>query len=258
MIKSVMKVLLLSLMVLMTGCTVIAPKKEEQTLTLSVAASLTECMEEMAQSFNKLYPDIHLQFNFGASGTLEQQIEQGAPVDIFLSAGVKQMNALEKKGLLQDESIPLLRNRLVLITPSTAHLSLSFKDLNGDAVKKIAIGESGSVPAGTYAMQILENLNLANPLKSKLVYAKDVREVLSWIETASVEAGMVYETDAKLSDKVVIQQVADETLHDPIIYPIGVIKGTKHPESVTAFLDYLQSEEANMIFESYGFTPITE
>lgn len=236
---------------------IVTRKKEFTIITVSVAASLTDCMEEMERAFNEKKPRILLQFNFGSSGALAQQIEQGAPVDLFFFAGMKQMNELREKGLIKEGSIEkMLKNRLALIVPREGDKKLTFNTLAQADIERIAVGEIESVPAGQYAMEVLEHLKMTSQLAPKLVYAKNVREVLSWVETGNVDAGIVYETDAKRSKYVTIAELADENLHSPIIYPIGIVKGTKALEDVEAFVNFLKTDTTKMIFEKYGFTPI--
>lgn len=228
---------------------------EKSQLTLSVAASLTDCMEDMQVAYNELYPNTSLQFNFGASGTLQQQIEQGAPADIFFSAGVKQMKTLEEAGLVDsDTSEELLINKLVLVKPSTLSSEVTFDTLSAAEIEKIAIGEPESVPAGQYATEVLNYLKLTSQIENKLVYAKDVREVLSWVETGNAQAGMVYETDALTTDQVIICDYAPEEAYSPIVYPIGIVSSTQNLEAAKTFIDFLNTDRAQTIFESYGFT----
>lgn len=219
-------------------------------LTVSVAASLSNAM----QGIKPLYPQASLTYNFGSSGSLQQQIEQGASVDVFISAAPKQMNALQEKGLLLAETRKnLLTNEVVLITPKDSTTVSGFKDLTSDRVKKIALGEPKSVPAGQYASEVLTNLGINNPLKGKIVFAKDVRQVLSYVETGNVDAGVVYQTDAKLSDKVKVVATAPEKSHSPILYPVAALKDSKNIEAAKAFVQFLFGEQAKAVFKKYGF-----
>ncbi len=255
--KKLAIIILLGALCLMVGCNLNSKDEKEERLTLSVAASLTDCMMAMEEAFSAQHPEIKLQFNFGASGTLQQQIQQGAPVDIFFSAGTKQMEALNEKGLLVEDSIEdILMNRLALIVPKNETKAITFETLVSDDIEPIAIGEVESVPVGQYTLQVFDALGITEALKPRLVYAKDVREVLSWVEVGSAAAGVVYETDAKISDQVKISDLADESLHSPIVYPIGIIKNTEHLESAQLFIDFLKTEEAKNIWNHYGFTPI--
>ncbi|MCM3698051.1 molybdate ABC transporter substrate-binding protein [Paenibacillus macerans] len=224
-------------------------------LLVSAAASLTESMDELKTIYEAAHNDVNLTFNYGASGTLQQQIEQGAPADLFLSAGKKQMDALLDKGFINSElTANLLTNDLVLIVPENATVQINaLEDL--EQAGNIAIGTPESVPAGKYAQQTLTYFKLWDSLQPKLVMTKDVKQVLSYVETGNADAGFVYKTDAAVSDKVKIALTADPASHDPIEYPAGVLTGSQHPDEATAFYEFLQSAEAMEVFKKYGFNP---
>lgn len=231
---------------------------ESISLTVSAAASLTDCMEEIKELYIKENPNIDITYNFAGSGSLQQQIEQGAPADIFFSAGKKQMNALVDADLMLNDSVEdILENKVVLVTPKGEETISSFDELLEDNIEKVAIGDPGSVPAGQYAQEVLNNLNLYNEIESKIVFAKDVREVLSWVETMNVDAGLVYKTDAQISDKITISTVAPEGSHTPVIYPVGIVKYTKNAEESQKFMNFLFEEEAKELFIKYGFSPLS-
>ncbi|WP_156488301.1 molybdate ABC transporter substrate-binding protein [Fictibacillus phosphorivorans] len=220
-------------------------------LTLSAAASLQDVLHEIAATYEKKHPNIKITYNFGASGALQQQIAQGAPVDLFFSAAEDKYDELVKKGFMETKTgTDLLKNELVLIVPANSKLK-GFEDLS--KTERISIGTPESVPAGTYAKETLENLNLWNEIESKIVYAKDVRQVLTYVETGNVDAGMVYKTDAVNSDKVKIAAAANEEFHAPIVYPVGVIKNSSHKKEAKAFYEFLKKEESLKTFEDYGF-----
>ncbi|HIK29773.1 MAG TPA: molybdate ABC transporter substrate-binding protein [Oscillatoriales cyanobacterium M4454_W2019_049] len=223
-------------------------------LTISAAASLKESLEAIQPLYVRENPEITLTYNFGSSGSLQQQIEQGAPVDIFFSAAAKQMDALEKKDLLlagtrQD----LLKNEMVLIVAKDNANVTEFQDLTNDAVGKIALGEPESVPAGKYAEEVLTSLNITDSVKAKAVYAKDVKQVLNYVATGNTEAGVVYKTDAQNSEAVKIVETAPENTHSPIVYPIAVLKSSKHPEAARSFVEFLEEETTQKVFSQYGF-----
>ncbi|MEF2966909.1 molybdate ABC transporter substrate-binding protein [Paenibacillus sp. M1] len=228
-------------------------------LTISAAASLKDSLEEITAAYEKEHENVKLTMNFGASGTLQKQIEQGAPADLFLSAGQKQMTALiDGNFVTADSKIDLLRNRLVLIVPSDAATVPESMDALKDAgFAQIAVGEPEVVPAGTYTKESLENEQLWDVLQPKMVLAKDVTQVLTYVESGNADAGFVYESDAKLSDKVKTALVVDEASHSPIIYPAGIVAATKHSDETAEFLQYLQTAEARDVFVNHGFT-VTE
>ncbi|WP_438503589.1 molybdate ABC transporter substrate-binding protein [Ectobacillus ponti] len=225
-------------------------KQEQVSLTISAAASLQNALTDIQKQYETDHPNMKLSFNFGSSGALQQQIEQGAPVDVFFSAAEDKFQALQKKGLVS-EGKNVLGNKLVLVAPKNSALK-GFSDLV--SAKQVSMGAPESVPAGKYAKQSLTKLGLWQAVESKMIYAKDVRQVLTYVETGNVEAGIVYETDAKVSDKVKIVATADAGTHDPIVYPLGVLKATKHKAEADDFYKYLQSDAALKIFQKYGFT----
>ncbi|MGN0143568.1 MAG: molybdate ABC transporter substrate-binding protein [Clostridium sp.] len=225
-------------------------------LTISAAASLKEAMGDIEPLFTEKYPDVKLTFNFGASGSLQQQIEQGAPADVFISAGQKQMNALKDESLMVDDTCrDLVKNRLVLVGPSNTEIT-SLNDLTTDKVNKIAVGEPSSVPAGKYADEVLKNSNIYDSISSKLVFAKDVKEVLAWSTSGNADAGFVYLSDAMSNNSAKIIETISEDLHTPITYPVGVVKSTSHLEESKNFVDFLYSGQSKEIFEKYGYSPV--
>ncbi len=226
-------------------------------LTVSAAASLTDVMKEIAEAYKEQAPDVSVTFNFGASGTLQQQIEQGAPADVFVSAAAKQMDALESKGMiLKDSRVDLLENKLVLVIPADKDEPADFESL-ADA-GQLAIGDPASVPAGQYAEQALTQMGIYDELNSgnKIVLGSDVRAVLNWVETGNADAGIVYATDALTSDKVKIAATAPSGSHDPVIYPAAVLDGSANAEAAQAFLDFLSTPDISALFEKYGFTAL--
>ena len=246
--------ILLSATLLLSGCG--GEKKSEPVeLSIAAAASLTDAMKDLAALYEKDNPDVKLTFNFGSSGALEQAIENGGKADLFFSAAQKQMNMLDEAGeLAEGTRRDLLRNEVVLISPKDSALEIkNFDDLAREDVKRIALGEPKGVPVGQYSEEILASLNLIDAVKAKAVYGSDVRQVLSWIETGEADCGIVYATDAAISDKVKVVAVAPEGSHKPVIYPAAVIKSSKQLDAAKKFLDFTASAEARKIFEHYGF-----
>ena len=224
------------------------------TLTISSAASLKDSITENEAAYSKSLKNIAFVNNSGSSGTLATQIDQGAPVDVFLSAATKQMDDLEAKGLVvKGTRRNLLRNALVLVAPLDSKLQ-DFEGLTAAGVRVIAVGDPGSVPAGQYGRQTLTALHLWDKLESKFVLAKDVRQVLTYVETGNADAGLVYATDAKASSKVRVVATAPEATHDAIVYPAAVIKGSRNEAAAREFVDYLASPAAQAVFARYGFT----
>ncbi|THE11064.1 molybdate ABC transporter substrate-binding protein [Bacillus timonensis] len=224
-------------------------------ITVSAAASMQNVLQELKKNFEEKHPTIDISFNFGASGALSQQISQGAPVDLFLSASLEKFNELRDNGLIHEKfQQNLIGNEIVLITPQNNKHIKSVEDLK--KAKRISIGIPESVPAGAYAKEAIDNMGLWNTIENQLVLSKDVRQVLTYVETGNVDAGFVYKTDTQMSNQIQVITSVDSKYHSPIIYPIGVIKSSKHVKEATLFYEYLLSEEAITLFEEYGFTRI--
>jgi len=235
------------LWVALAGCT-----RQAETLTVSLAASLQNAMQEIAPRYEREHPGLRLVFNFGASGMLAQQIEQGAPADVFLPAAPQPMDKLAARGLiLQGTRRDLLRNQIVLVVPPEGG-PRSFQELRG--VKLLAMGDPGSVPAGDYGRQVLIALGLWDGVKDRLVLAKDVRQVLTYVENGDAGAGIVYATDARESGKVRVAGTAPENSHAPVVYPVAVLRESRHLEAARAFVAFLASPPARAAFERHGFT----
>lgn len=223
-------------------------------ITVSAAISMKDSLEEAARLYHDEKPDVTLHFNLGASGTLQQQIEEGAPVDVFISASPSQMNALESKGLIEPGTRKdLVRNRVVLIVPKGTTIISSFQDLTRATVEIIAVGEPQSVPAGKYAQEVLTHLGIYDQLKPKFVLAKDVRQVLTYVATGNADAGIVYSTDALTSKDVTVVATAPEDSHSPVVYPVAAIKASRNSAAAKAFIAFLLNTEAQQIFKKYGF-----
>ena len=244
------------LLLAVSGCSINEPsKKTAKTveLTVSAAASLQDALNDIQADFEKNHPTIKIRYNFGGSGTLQQQISQGAPVDLFFSAAEEQFRTLVSKGLIEKvKGAELVGNELVLAVPKNSTKKINaFKDIM--KADKLAIGTPESVPAGQYAKETLTQLNLWKAMAGKIVYAKDVRQVLTYVETNNVDAGIVYKTDAMISPNVKIAATATDSSHAPIVYPVGVIKNSSHLKEAKQFYEYLHSEKAIKVFEKYGF-----
>ncbi len=257
---------LLGAMILMltalTGCGEENGKRKSQVqdqpikLTISAAASLKDAALELKELYGKQHADVIITYNFGASGTLQKQIEEGAPVDLFISAGQKQMDQLAAKGLIIDGSRKdLLGNELVLVAGKDTKIT-GFEDLANPKVGKVSIGAPESVPAGKYAQEALTSMKLWDTLQPKLVLAKDVRQVLTYVETGNVDAGLVYRSDALAAKESQIVTPAPADSHKPIVYPLAILKNTKQQKAAEEFAAFLVSDEAAKVFEKYGFKTI--
>ncbi|MGL5065821.1 MAG: molybdate ABC transporter substrate-binding protein [Microcoleus sp.] len=225
------------------------------TLLIAAAASLQNALEELDPIFEKANSGVAVNYNFAASGPLQRQIEQGAPVDVFISAATAQMEALQNKNLiLTDTRRNLLTNTLVLIVPNNSTIGLTnFRQLTNSNVRKVSVGEPRSVPAGRYAEELFSKLGIIDRVRSKLVYGNSVRNVLGSVESGNADAGVVYVTDAKMNDRIKQIATAPSNLHSPIVYPIAVIKASRKQQSARAYIQFLSSKQARDIFKKYGF-----
>ncbi len=248
----------LTLAIFVTACTAFNSNQQDNpkvTITVSVASSVQDAMRAVQSIYQQENSNVDIVYNFGSSGSLQQQIEQGAPTDIFISAAPKQINALEQKDLLLTETRKnLLENNVVLVTPKDSQESVDFENLPTANLDKIALGDPDSVPAGQYGKEVLTSLKSYDKLTPKLVYGKDVRQVLFYVETGNVDAGIVYGTDAKISDQVTVTDIAPQGSHSPIVYPVAVVRESKNPEEAKKFVEFLLEEKAQAVFEDYGFT----
>ena len=229
-------------------------------LTVSAAASLTDILNAINGAYVAQNPAVTIAPNFASSGTLQTQIENGAPVDVFISAGATQMDNLQRQNLLLNETRrDLLNNRVVMVVPFESALRLtSFGDLALDKVKKIAIGDPKSVPAGMYASQSFDELGITAQLQPKEVLAADVRQVLTYVEGGNVDAGVVYWTDAITSPKVKVVAVGPEDINAKIVYPVAVMKASKNRDLAKSYIDFLLGAQAKALFEKYGFTLVVK
>ena len=229
---------------------------EKVELNISAAASLQEAMAELEKEFKNINPDVKLTVNLGSSGSLMQQIQEGAPCDLFISAGAKQMDALVEAGTVEKDAVKtLLTNDLVLVAAKGEKVD-SLDALKTDDVEKIAIGDPESVPAGKYAKEVLDNTKLYDNVKDKLVLAKDVKEVLSWVQKGNADVGFVYLSDATGVDDVDVVLTTDDDSHSEIAYPVAVLKDSKQAKVAQQFEDFLLSNKAQNILEKHGFNKV--
>ncbi|MCR6545209.1 molybdate ABC transporter substrate-binding protein [Dehalobacterium formicoaceticum] len=258
---SLLLVFLMMFALVLTGCgnengtsDAEGPTDEAVEINISAAASLTDALTEIQAEYAKKSNAI-LQFNFAASGTLQKQIQEGAPCDLFISASKGHMDTLEGDGLVvTDSRKDLLGNTLTLIaTAEKADLITGPESFTNDDVASIAIGEPESVPAGNYSKQTFESLGIWDQIQEKLVFAKDVRQVLQYVDSGNADCGLVYRSDAMLLEtgKIIVDMPADS--HDPIVYPAAIMKNAAQPEAANAFYEFLQTDYAKKTFEKYGF-----
>lgn len=261
----------------MTGCssssktTETQEPAEEETaepveLVVFAAASMTDTMNEIAEMYKDVAPNVTISYNFDSSGTLKTQIQEGADCDIFISAAQKQMNQLD---ITQDSSVntegldfvdtdtrfDLVSNSVVLITPEENPAGVnSFEDVDTDKVSLIALGNS-DVPVGQYSEEIFTYMGIWDKLNNeqKITFGTNVREVLAQVEEGGADCGIVYSTDAATTDKVEVVASAPEGSHKAITYPAAVLKTSNNPDAAKAFIEYLKIDECTAVFENAGF-----
>ncbi|MDR0624468.1 MAG: molybdate ABC transporter substrate-binding protein [Treponema sp.] len=233
------------------------PAKAPVTILAAAAASLEySFVQELIPLFREKYPWITVEGTYDSSGKLQTQIEQGLEADVFMSAATRQMNALADQGLVSKDSIvPLLENKIVLIKPAgTATAVTDFRNAASAAV--IALGDPASVPAGQYAKEAFTSLGNWAGVEARASFGTNVTEVLNWVGEGSAEVGVVYATDAATTSKVeVIAEAPAGSLSARVIYPVGIVAATAHPEEAKLFVDFLASEEGLSVFRAYGFSP---
>ena len=239
---------------------------EKNEIIVFAAASMTETMNETAEMYKEVNPDVEIVYNFDSSGTLKTQIQEGADCDIFISAAQKQMNQLDAvnggeentEGLDfvdADTRFDIVSNSVVLITPAGNPAGItSFDDVTTDKVSLIALGNS-DVPVGQYSEEIFTYMGIWDELNnnSKITFGSNVKEVLAQVEEAAADCGVVYSTDAATTDGVEVVASAPEGSHQPITYPAAVLKTSKNADEANAYLEYLKSDECTEVFENAGF-----
>jgi molybdate transport system substrate-binding protein len=224
-----------------------------QQLTISAAASLADALREIGTRFEAANPGVRLRHNFAASGVLVQQIVQGAPVDVFVSADQASLaRGMAARALDPATRRDIARNTLVLVAPAGSTRPTGLADLAQPGLGRIAIGKPATVPAGRYAQQALEAAQLWAALQPRLVPADNVRQVLDHVARGEVAAGFVYRTDAERM-KGRLRQVLTVGGHEPITYPAAAVATSRQPALARAYLEHLRSAEARAVLSRHGF-----
>jgi molybdate transport system substrate-binding protein len=222
-------------------------------LSVFAAASLTDALQEVAAAYESQSGD-KLVFNFAGSNALARQIKEGAPADIFFSADEIQMNDLAEARLIDPSTrVELLSNSLVIVVPNDGPAELTPAALGDRAIKRVALADPRSVPAGVYARAYLTRQGLWQAVEPKVVPTENVRAALAAVESGNVDAGIVYKTDAAISKAVRISYEVPASDGPRISYPVAVLRETRNAEPAKRFLAYLKSEPALAIFKRFGF-----
>ena len=232
--------------------TTVGPPQE---LTVSAAASLKGAFTDIGAAFDAAN-NAKTTFNFDASGTLQQQIEAGAPVDVFASAAMKQVTGLLEKSLLDEASVKVFAsNEIVLAVPADSTLGItSLQDLTRPEVKKVAYGDPADAPHGKYAEEALTTLGIFDQVKPKVIYTKNATQTLEYVTSGEVDAGIMFSTDAIAGgDEIKVAATSDPSQHGEIVYPLGVVTASKNKTLAQAFVDFVMGPEGQAILLSYGF-----
>jgi len=253
-------VLALALAIGVAGCesnTGTAGSGSPQVLRVSAASSLKTVMTELGSAFD-MANSAKTDFNFEASGALQTQIEAGAPADVFASAAMKQVTALDDRNFVDAASIRVFAsNEIVLVVPADSELTIdSFQDLASPEVERVTYGDPASAPHGVAAEEILNTLGLFNLVKPKIIYAANVTQALEYVISGEVDAGIVFSTEAKIGgDKVKVAATSEPQWHGAIAYPVAVVSSSANKTLAQAFIDFVCSDEGRAILQQYGFLP---
>lgn len=256
--KSIVCAAQLFMLLSISSCAQRSDVRSHSLITVSAAASLQDTLKDIQSDYEQAHPRDRIRYNFGASGAIAQQISQGAPTDVFISASERWLVQLEESdSLVKDSRQPLLTNNLVLVANPNSTIN-NIQDLTVDTVSKISVGEPQSVPLGSYTQEALASLNLSEKIKEKLVFAKDARQVLTYVETGNTTAGIIYQTDARLSQQIETVEIIPSHLHTPIRYSVAIVRQNqnqqnKDTQSAQSFIDFLYTQSAKDTFRRYGF-----
>lgn len=241
----------------LTGCrgqSVAEPDSPPVELVVSAAASLADALREAESAFEAEQDRIRVSLNFGSSGALQEQIAQGAPVDLMISAGREPIERLAAQGLVEGSAVSTVAgNRLVLVRPAGAGEPADWEGLRPSSAGRVAIGNPAHVPAGQYGKAVLEHLGLWPALQGRLVLGEDVRQVLGYVASGEVTAGIVYATDAGASSEVEVVAPAPAGSHPPVVYQMAVLQESRHPNAAAVFADYLLTGQGRSILTKHGF-----
>lgn len=239
--------------ILLAGVVVCSPAHADE-IIVAAASSLTDALTEIGKAYESKSGE-KVVFSFGASSNLARQIDEGAPVDLFVSADLAKMEGLEQRGRIEDGSRKkLLSNTLVMVVPKDFPLTIvSPADLLRHEVKRIALAEPSSVPVGIYARLYLEEEGIWSRIRNKVIPVRDARATLASVESGNVDVGFVYRTDSAISRKVRVVHEVPRERGPEINYPVAVVKESRKKRAAGSFLSFLLSDTAKAIFRKHGF-----
>lgn len=239
-----------------SGCN--ADKQKHREIYVFAAMSLSDALTEIGAQFTE-HKDIRVHYNFAASATIQRQIEKGALADVFISASPIQVDALKSLGLLEDGNrTDVLTNRLVVVSQKNTEITLdNLTKLQDTSIKRIAVGHPEIVPAGNYAKEALKHSGMWETVKPKIIFGTDVRATLAYLTSGNVDVAIVYETDAKVSNKVKVIYKFPNKTHSRIVYPVVILKDSNNKVIAETFIAFLKRPIAIDIFDKHGFTCLT-
>lgn len=244
----------LPVMLLLASCA--ARGGADDGVLVFAATSLTDAMAEAATAF-EASSGTRVEVSYGASRALAQQIARGANPDLYLAAGQPPMDLLVESGHVSgDGVVPLLSNRIVLVTGRDAPGIGGIDGLADAELKRIVMPDPEIAPAGSYAKAALDNLGLWDRIQPRIVFAGDVRATLTYVQTGNADAGFVYQTDAATADDVEVLDIVPIDSYPDVVYPAAVVQGADNEDGAAALLEFLQGEDAKEIFRRHGFTPL--
>lgn len=241
-------------LVIISGC---KGKQEdgETVLQVSAASSLMDVLEEITKEFSHQYGQIELSFNYGSSGKLAKQIEQGAPVDLFLSASEVEVDHLITSKNIDAMTVQIYaKNELVFVIPkNTPNEENHLEYLTNETINYIAVAEPENVPLGRYTKHALNKLDLWDEIKEKFVFGKDAKQVTTYVKTGNANAGIIYKSDAVAEEDIKIIHSFGVDSDMPIIYQAGIVNNTEHKQAAEIFIDFIISKDSQHIFKKFGF-----
>ncbi len=256
---SILSLIFLVFLSFLTACSTKEVNTGKKDLIIFAGAGFVDLLKEVKTVYEGKNKDVNLIVSLGSAGDLLTQIENGAKSDIYFVPSKSYMKQAIEKGLVdQTTNVDLLQNEVVLITGKNQNSKANFKTLQEINFNKLALGYPESVPAGQYAKQTLEHLKIWSNLEPKIIYGKDVRQVLSYVESGNADLGIVYRTDALSSQNVQIIDTALPEWHKPIIGTLAITKNAQNLTEAKKLIEFLQSEEGKKISEKYGFIPLSK